>query len=355
MAKEQRTPVSKFGEDGLIRHLLKDFPPSLPDVITSVGDDAAVLHTGHESRRLIVTTDLLVEGIHFDLTYVPLQHLGYKTVAVNVSDIYAMNARPAAITLSIAFSNRFPAEALEALYFGVRKACEHYSIDLIGGDTSSSRSGLFLNVTALGYATDSELVYRSGAREDDVLCVTGNLGAAYAGLQILEREKAVFADNPNLQPDLQQHAYVVERQLKPDARSDLYDVLQQKGLRPTAMMDLSDGLATDLNRLCEASGVGAAVYQEHLPIDPRTAAVAKLFDQPATTYALYGGEDYELLFTLPPQDYKAIEDYPEVTAIGQILPRQRGLQFVGEDGGISELQPLGHDHFLDDGTEAEGQ
>jgi thiamine-monophosphate kinase len=317
-------------------------------VLKGIGDDAAVIKL-RNNDCLVWTTDLLAEGVHFDLAYTPLRHLGYKAIAVNVSDIFAMNARPTAALCSVAVSNRFAAEALQELYAGMAAACDEYGIDLVGGDTSSSPTGMFLNITVIGFGHEDELVYRTGARPGDVLCVTGDLGAAFAGLQILQREKQVYLENPELQPDLTEHAYVVERQLKPEARADMFDVWAQRGVRPTSLIDVSDGLASECFHLAQQSRVLVHLEQDKLPLDPRTHAVAKAFGQQFTHYALYGGEDYELLFTVRPEDHERLADHPNITAIGSILALPEGqppkVAITLADGSIQEVNPLGYNHF----------
>ncbi len=344
------TPLGELGEFGLIDRLTADFAADLyPDIRKGVGDDAAVVFTGHDCQ--LITTDLLLEGIHFDLSYVPLTHLGYKAVAVNLSDIYAMNARPYAITVSVGCSSRFTVEALEALYAGIRACCEQFGVQLIGGDTSGSKQGLAISITALGRGKVGEIVYRSGARENDLICVTGDLGGAFAGLQILEREKAVHQQNPDVQPDLQDHEYAVGRQLRPEPRADIIDLFRTKLLIPSAMLDLSDGLASDLQHICKASDCGAALYQEKLPVDPRTNETLKLFDHPKTSAALYGGEDYELLFTIPQPEYDKLAEFPDVRVIGHILPPENGIQLLFADGQMAPLERLGWAHFKGGGED----
>src|SRR6218665_2738203 len=290
------TELSQLGEFGLIKHLTQHIELNQASTLKGVGDDAAVIDNG--SLETVVSTDMLVEGIHFDLTYVPLRHLGYKSVVVNLSDIYAMNAEPRQIVVSIAISNRFRLEALEELYAGMLLACRKYNVDLVGGDTTSSRSGLIISITAIGAAKQEDLVYRDGAKESNLLCVSGDLGGAYMGLQILEREKSVFKDNPNLQPDLEGKDYILERQLKPEARKDVIELLKTLGVRPTSMIDISDGLSSEILHLCTGSKTGVELYEEKIPIDPLTFDTAREFNLDPTLCALSGGEDYELLFTV---------------------------------------------------------
>ena len=290
---KSRTPLSELGEFKLIEHLTKTFTVSDETTVLGVGDDAAVLQLKDE--QTVVTNDLLIEGIHFDLTYVPLKHLGYKAVMVNLSDVYAMNAVPKQITVSIAVSNRFPLEALEELYTGIGLACKNYKIDMIGGDTSSSTTGLMISITAIGQAKKEKITYRSGAKPNDLLVMSGDIGGAYMGLQVLEREKAVFKVNPNNQPDLAQYSYCVERQLKPEARKDIIELLAELDITPNAMIDISDGLSSEIFHLCKTSGVGCDIYEEKLPADPQTISIAEEFKINSTTALLNGGEDLSLI------------------------------------------------------------
>ena len=300
-----RTSLADLGEFGLIDRLTKGFEIHNPSTLKGVGDDAAVMD--FKNKKTVVSTDLLIEGVHFDLSYVPLKHLGYKSVVVNVSDIYAMNATATQITVSIAVSNRFPLEALEELYAGIRLACEHYKVDLVGGDTTSSTRGLIISVTAIGEAEASDLVYRNGAQPNDLVVLTGDIGGAYMGLQILEREKAVFQVNPNSQPDIEMYSYILERQLKPEARKDIPPLLKQLGVKPTAMMDVSDGLSSELLHICKQSGVGCRLYEDKIPLDPQVISTCEEFNLDSTTIALSGGEDYELLFNIAQADYDKIK------------------------------------------------
>ena len=315
--EESRTPLSAIGEFPLIEHLTASFKTHHKTTVLGVGDDAALIKTaaGHQK---VVTTDLLIENIHFDLAYMPLKHLGYKAVAVNLSDLCAMNAAPRQITVSIAVSNRFPLEALEDLYSGIAMACNVYKVDLIGGDTTSSTTGLIISVTAIGVVKPSNVVKRSGAKENDLLVVSGDLGAAYLGLQVLEREKQVFQVNPNNQPDLTPYTYLVERQLKPEARIDVIGLLNDLGIQPTSMIDVSDGLSSETIHLTKASKLGAVIYEEHIPLDPQVISTCEEFNMDSTTIALNGGEDYELLFTLAQNDYPALKGNPNFTVIGHM-------------------------------------
>lgn len=308
------TPLSKIGEFGLIDLLTEKFEIQNESTQKSVGDDAAVMQYGEDV--VLSATDMLVEGVHFNLAYVPLKHLGYKAVMANLSDIYAMNAQPSQILVSIAVSNRFPIEALEELYAGIRIACQKYQVDLVGGDTTSSNSGLVISITALGHAPKEEVVYRDGAHENDLLVVSGDLGGAYLGLQVLERENEVFKVNPNMQPDLSDYDYIVGRQLKPEARRDVIQLLKDLGVQPTSMMDVSDGLSSEILHLSKQSGYGFKLYEEKIPLDPMTIKTAEEFGINPVTCALNGGEDYELLMTISQSDYDKIKGNPDLTVIG---------------------------------------
>ena len=325
-----RTSLADLGEFGLIDRLTKAFEIHNPSTLKGVGDDAAVMD--FKNKKTVVSTDLLIEGVHFDLSYVPLKHLGYKSVVVNVSDIYAMNATATQITVSIAVSNRFPLEALEELYTGIRLACEHYKVDLVGGDTTSSTRGLIISVTAIGEAEASDLVYRNGAQPNDLVVLTGDIGGAYMGLQILEREKAVFQVNPNSQPDIEMYSYILERQLKPEARKDIPPLLKQLGVKPTAMMDVSDGLSSEILHICKQSGVGCRLYEDKIPLDPQVISTCEEFNLDSTTIALSGGEDYELLFTIAQADYDKIKGNPNFSVIGYITDKSEGVNLVTRAG-----------------------
>ena len=325
-----RTSLADLGEFGLIDRLTKGFEIHNPSTLKGVGDDAAVMD--FKNKRTVVSTDLLIEGVHFDLSYVPLKHLGYKSVVVNVSDIYAMNATATQITVSIAVSNRFPLEALEEFYAGIRLACEHYKVDLVGGDTTSSTRGLIISVTAIGEAKASDLVYRNGAQPNDLVVLTGDIGGAYMGLQILEREKAVFQVNPNSQPDIEMYSYILERQLKPEARKDIPPLLKQLGVKPTAMMDVSDGLSSEILHICKQSGVGCRLYEDKIPLDPQVISTCEEFNLDNTTIALSGGEDYELLFTIAQADYDKIKGNPNFSVIGYITDKSEGVNLVTRAG-----------------------
>ena len=324
--QENRTSLSELGEFGLIEHLTKNFKITHSSNLKGVGDDAAVVDFGNE--KAVITTDFLVEGVHFDLAYMPLKHLGYKAVMVNLSDVYAMNAIPKQITVSIAVSNRFPLEALEELYAGIQLAAGLYKVDVIGGDTTSSTSGLLISVTALGAAAEEDLVYRDGAQVNDLLVVTGDLGAAYMGLQILEREKQVFKVNPNAQPDLEPYSYLIERQLKPEARKDIIPLLKALEVKPTSMIDISDGLSSEAIHLCKNSKKGVNLYEDKIPLDPAVISVCEEFQLDSTTIALSGGEDYELLFTVAQADFDKIKGNPNFTIIGHMTEESEGMHLV---------------------------
>jgi thiamine-monophosphate kinase len=339
----QRTDVNTLGEFGLIEHLTRNFPLQQSSSLKGVGDDAAVMQFGSDCT--VVSTDMLVEGIHFDLAYTPLKHLGYKAVSVNVSDIYAMNARPRQITVSLAISNRFSVEALDELYEGIRAACEHYGVDLVGGDTTSSLKGLVISVTAIGQAPESDLVYRNGAQVGDLICITGDLGAAYLGLQLLEREKRIWQENPGVQPDLEEQKYAIGRQLKPEARKDIIEVFRKVDLKPTAMIDISDGLASELFHICRQSKVGALIEESGVPIHPDAQMLALKFKLDPITCALSGGEDYELLFTIKPSDADKIRMLPEIYIAGEIMRAEDGIKLQTKGGNLHELKAQGWTHF----------
>jgi len=319
---QERTPLEKLGEFGLIDHLTKNFAITHKSTVKGIGDDAAVLE--FTDKKIVVTTDLLVEGVHFDLSYMPLKHLGYKSVMVNLSDVYAMNASATQITVSIAVSNRFPLEALEELYAGISLATKIFNVDLIGGDTTSSNSGMLISITAIGEANEEKVTYRSGAKPNDLLVVSGDLGAAYMGLQVLEREKEVFKVDPNNQPDLSPYSYIVERQLKPEARKDIVDLLKKLEVQPTAMIDISDGLSSEILHLCKSSNVGCNLFEKKIPLDPTVIAACEEFNMDSTMVALSGGEEYELLFTIAQNDFDKIKGNPSLTVIGHITGRTKG-------------------------------
>lgn len=338
-----RLEISKLGEFGLISRIRNNFQTNHPRTIRGIGDDAAVIDAGDEF--LLVSTDMLVEGIHFDLAYMPLMHLGYKSIAVNVSDIAAMNGKAQQITVSLALSNRFSVEAIDALYAGIKAACENYSIDLVGGDTTSSTSGLIISVTAIGRVAKNRVTYRSGARENDIVCVTGDLGGAFAGLQVLEREKQVFLSDPEMQPGLEKYDYIVGRQLRPEARAEIILDLEEFGIIPTSMIDVSDGLASELLHLSNESKVGVRIYEDKIPIDQNTFDTAVEFNLDPITCALNGGEDYELLFTIRKTDQEKIKNHPDVHMIGYMHSRVDQNVMVSKSGNLVPLRAQGWDHF----------
>jgi thiamine-monophosphate kinase len=342
----ERTELSQLGEFGLIKHLTEHIKINHPSTLKGVGDDAAVINYSSGDTATLVSTDMLVEGVHFDLTYVPLKHLGYKSVIVNLSDIYAMNGQPKQITVSIGLSSRFSLEAVEELYSGMLMACEKYGIDLIGGDTTSSLSGLIISVTVLGEADKNKVAYRNGAKEKDLLCVSGDLGGAYMGLQILEREKAVFKENPKIQPDLDGKDYILERQLKPEARKDIIKLFSDLNLQPTSMIDISDGLASEVLHICDQSGVGCELYEEKIPIDEQTYDTARQFNLDPTMCALSGGEDYELLFTIKQEDYDKVKNLPDFSVIGHITAKSSGTNLISKSGSSHPLKAQGWDALL---------
>jgi len=322
----QRTSIAQLGEFGLIEHLTKNFEINQASTLKGIGDDAAVLD--FKDKKVVVSTDIMVEGVHFDLAYMPLKHLGYKAVVTNVSDICAMNAKATQITVSIAVSNRFPLEALEELYAGITLAANEYKVDVIGGDTTSSQKGLIISITVLGEADEEEIVYRNGAKATNLLVVTGDIGAAYMGLQVLEREKQVFQVNPNSQPDLDAYTYLIERQLKPEARKDVRTLLHALEIKPTSMIDISDGLSSEIIHLCKQSKVGCNLHEDKLPLDPQFINVCEEFDIDSTTVAINGGEDYELLFTIPIEDFDKIKGNPNFSIIGHMTEEAEGIHLV---------------------------
>ncbi|WP_421808300.1 thiamine-phosphate kinase [Flagellimonas sp.] len=324
--KQERTSLEELGEFGLIEHLTKNFELQQPSSIIGVGDDAAVMD--YNGKKTIVTTDMLVEGVHFDLSYMPLKHLGYKSVMVNLSDVYAMNAMATQVTVSLAISNRFPLEALEEFYEGVALACKLYHVDLVGGDTTSSTRGMIISITAIGAADENDIVYRKGAKPNDLLVVTGDIGGAYLGLQVLEREKEVFKVNPNSQPDLEPYSYIVERQLKPEARKDIVELLKKLEVKPTSMIDISDGLSSEVIHLCKHSDTGCNVFEDKIPLDPTVISASEEFKMDSTMIALSGGEDYELLFTIDQADFPKIKGNPNLTVIGHMTEKSEGIHLV---------------------------
>ncbi len=347
--------ISQLGEFGLIKHLTADMKSVNKSTLKSVGDDCAVIQYA-PGQQTLVTTDLLMEGVHFDLVYTPLKHLGYKSVMVNLSDVYAMGATPRQITVSLAISKRFTVEDIETLYSGMRMACERHGVDLVGGDTTSSMTGLAISITAIGEARAEDIVYRDGAKKTDLICVSGNLGAAYMGLQLLEREKAVYyqqrrdagdkADELLFEPDFEGREYLLERQLKPEARRDIIEELRQAGIRPTSMMDISDGLSSELAHICTQSHVGCRIYEERIPLDYQTAAMAEELNMNVTTCALNGGEDYELLFTVPLSDNERVQQLEDVKVIGYITEENQGRALIDRDGQEFELKAQGWNPLL---------
>lgn len=336
-----RTEISRLGEFGLIDHLTHNITLVNDSSVKGVGDDAAVLD--FEGFQTLVSVDLLVENVHFDLTYTPLRHLGYKAVAVNISDIVAMNAEPQQIVVGLAVSNRFPIEAIEEIYDGIKMACKRYKVDLVGGDTTSSTSGMFISVTVIGRAKAEDICYRKGAQVGDLLCVSGDLGAAYMGLLLLEREKAAFKANPDVQPDLEGYDYVLERQLKPEPRTDITKLLKENDIRPTSMIDISDGLASEILHLCKASKVGCRIFEDKIPFDPVTLNTADLFEMIPAIAALNGGEDYELLFTIRQSDFEKMRKIKEISIIGHITSDVNHAEMVTNDNQMIELTAQGWD------------
>ncbi len=338
---EKRTELQELGEFGLIKKLTNDVDTHHSETLKGIGDDAAVIVAGNGA--IVVTTDMLTEGVHFDMGYTPLMHLGYKAVVVNLSDVCAMNALPTQITVSLAVSNRFSLEAIEELYSGIKKACEVYQVDLIGGDTTSSQSGLTISITALGYTDEKTIAYRDGAKENDLLVVTGDVGGAYMGLQVLEREKYVFKDSPQIQPDLTGHDYILERQLKPEARVDVVKMLKSMDVQPSSMIDISDGLASEIFHICEQSKLGVKLYEDKIPIDPSTYNTARDFELDPTVCAISGGEDYELLFTISQDDYEKVKGNPNMTVIGHMTDLASGHTLITKNGLEAPLKAQGWD------------
>jgi len=340
---KEHTHIDQLGEFGLIAHLTKAIECTEKTTTKGIGDDAAVLD--FSADKTLVSTDLLLEGIHFDLRYVPFKHLGYKAVQVNLSDIYAMNGKASQVTFSIGLSSKFPLEAIEELYAGALLACKNYQVDLVGGDTSASAQGLVISVTSIGHAKAEDVVYRSGAREGDLICVSGDLGGAYVGLQLLEREKRIFLENPAIQPDLEGKDYIVERQLKPEARRDIIQLLASLAVKPTAMIDVSDGLASEILHICNASEKGCRLYEEKIPIDPMTYDTAREFALDPTVCALNGGEDYELLFTVSPTDYDKLSGQSDISIIGHITEKAAGHELVSKSGKVHPIKAQGWNAF----------
>ncbi|MBC8109618.1 MAG: thiamine-phosphate kinase [Verrucomicrobia bacterium] len=339
-----RTELAQLGEFGLIDRISKQFPTQNPETIKGIGDDCAVIDNGTDFYT-VISTDMLVEGIHFDLSYVPLTHLGYKSVVVNVSDVAAMNAVPKQITVAIAVSNRFSVEAIDTLYEGIRVACEQYKVDLVGGDTTASPSGLVISVTVIGLVEKHKIAYRNTAQENDIICVSGDLGAAYMGLQVLEREKQVFLSDPQMQPELDGKEYIVRRQLKPEARMDIIYELAELDIVPTSMIDISDGLASELLHLCTQSGTGATIFEDKLPIDALTYNTAVDFNLSPITAALNGGEDYELLFTIRQNDFEKLKLHPDIFFIGFMQAREKGVNLLTKQENVYPITAQGWKHF----------
>ncbi|GGI26837.1 thiamine-phosphate kinase [Pedobacter mendelii] len=340
---KERTDINELGEFGLIKHLTNNFKIKNDYSVKGVGDDAAVLDA--KGQQVLVSTDLLLEGIHFDLAYVPLMHLGYKAVQVNLSDIYAMNGKASQITVSLGLSSKFPLEAVEELYKGIELACNKFNIDLIGGDTSSSKQGLVISITSIGYADADKVTYRNGAQEHDLLCVSGDLGGAYVGLQILEREKLIYLENPQIQPDLEGKDYIIERQLKPEARMDIVALLEDMNIKPTSMIDVSDGLASEILHLATESDKGITIYEDKIPLDPMTYETARELGIDPTVCALSGGEDYELLFTISQEDYKKLKHDVDITVIGHVTDKNSGCKMVSKSNNVHELKAQGWNAF----------
>lgn len=340
---EKRTELQDFGEFQLIKDLTSNFKNRRYNTLKGIGDDAAVIGIS-EKEAMVVSTDTFLEGVHFNLMYVPFKHLGYKCVVAAISDIIAMNVEPQQITFSVAVSNRFPKEVLEELYEGVYLACDKYSLDLIGGDTNPATMGMQISVTAMGIAPKDDIVYRNGAKENELIVVTGDLGAAYMGLQILERENEVYKANPNIQPDLEGNDYLLERQLKPEARKDILGFLKQLDVHPTSMIDLSDGLSSDLFQICDASNLGCSIYDEKIPIDGKTSVSAIEFNMDPVTAALNGGDDYELLFTIPLDKYDNIKGNPHMTVVGHMTHIESGRNFIDKNGSVISLKAQGWVH-----------
>jgi len=343
MDKEKRTEIGTLGEFGLIDQISKHIHLKHASSLKGIGDDAAVLAPTDMVR--VVTTDMLLEGVHFDLSYTPLKHLGFKAIAVNVSDVAAMNAVPKQVTISLGLSNRFSIEAVEAFYEGINLAATHYNLDVVGGDTTASRSGLIIGVTAIGEAKKEEISYRSGAKVNDIICATGDLGGAFMGLQVLEREKQVFISDPNMQPQLDKYPYITGRQLRPDARMDIIHEFKELNLVPTSMMDISDGLASELFHISKASGVGVAIYEDKLPIDKQTYDTALEFNMDPITCVLNGGEDYELLFTIDQKDFNLLEKHPDIHFIGHVTAQEEGKVLITKSGAAVPLNAQGWQHF----------
>lgn len=340
---KEKTNLNEMGEFGLIQHLTQTIQLTNESSVKGIGDDAAVLD--FKDKKTLISTDLLLENVHFDLRYVPLKHLGYKAIQVNLSDIYAMNGIASQVTISIGVSSKFPLEALEELYAGALIACEKYKVDLVGGDTSTSTQGLVISVTSIGYAETDEIAYRSGAKEGDLLCVSGDLGGAYVGLQLLEREKQIYLENPEIQPDLEGKDYIIERQLKPEARRDVVELFRHLHVKPHAMIDVSDGLASEILHICKASNLGCKLYEDKIPIDPMTYETAREFGLDPTVCALSGGEDYELLFTVPQSDYDKVKNQLDISIIGYMTEPAAGQKMISKSGSEHDIVAQGWNAF----------
>ncbi len=343
MPDKKHTEIKEMGEFGLINHLTKNFKIRNKSTLKGVGDDCAVIDAGN--RKLLVSTDMLVHKVHFDLMYTPVRHLGYKSVIAGISDIYAMNGLAEQIFVSVAISNQFSVELLEELYAGMTTACEKYQIDFAGGDTTTIESGLVINVTATGFASEEDIVYRCGASKNEIICVTGDLGAAFTGLLVLQREKKVFQANSSMQPELDKYPYILRRVLKPEARKDVVGIFHDMGIKPTAMMDISDGLSSELFHICTQSGCGCKIFEEKIPIDPEAFNTARELNMDPVTCALNGGEDYELLFTLKQEDYQKVEKHPDFTAIGHITDPDNGIKLITRSGNEYPLEAQGWQSF----------
>ncbi len=343
--KETKTEISSIGEFKLIDKITESFKITNTSTIKGIGDDCAVL--SYPNKKILISTDMLIEGTHFDMSYTPLRHLGYKAAVVNFSDVYAMNGKPKQIVVSIAISSRYSIEAIQEIYNGMALACKNYGVDLVGGDTTSSLSGLCISVTVIGEANLNQIAYRSGARFNDLICVSGNLGASYMGLLVLEREKKTWAANPNFQPDLTGYEYVIQRFLKPEARFDIIDILRAKDIVPTSMIDISDGLASELHHICKESNKGCNIYEDKIPIDPQTMLTADEFKISPVTAAMNGGEDYELLFTIKQDDYEKLKDIPQISFIGHITDNPSALYLITKDSKAIQIKAQGWDSFRD--------
>ena len=343
--KEKRTPISELGEFGLIDHLTSKIRIKNKSTKKGVGDDAAVIDHGKD--QIVVTSDILLEGIHFNLIYTPLKHLGYKAAVINFSDIYAMNSNPTQLIISLGISGKFVVEDIDLIYEGLYLACDNYDVDLVGGDTSSSLTGLTISITAIGYASEKDIVYRDSARINDIICVTGDLGAAYLGLQLLEREKKIFAEVHGAQPDLGNYEYVLRRQLKPEPRADVIKKLKEEKVRPSSMIDISDGLSSEILHICKSSGLGCKIYNEKIPLDKETEKLAKEFQIDPITAALNGGEDYELLFTVPLEDFEKIKGISFIHPIGHITEKSQGCNLITPDGVSVNIKAQGWNGFLE--------